>query len=257
MWLEQAHGERKYYDFVLIDPALREIRFWFSNENVPSSKQISKQNFSVPRKAGNGDYFPKEPYSSNNSPTLETSEFVSLWSYSLLYRSVFSCELFCDTKREECQCLDREIMSKQYLDQRKGDRWNMKSPYHTLLWILKDMSEYNIVFISQPRIIFFKNMQTVYVHVCVLNVNLQVLQHRIAQENSFKISFTSETSYIPTPISSLYFLHILKFFSFIILHMNQCSNVFTLALSKHDWHADVNSYGKRYTWPYSKPNLEK
>lgn len=82
------------------------------------------------------------------------------------------------------------------------------------------MSEYNIVFISQPRIIFFKNMQTVYVHVCVLNVNLQVLQHRIAQENS-KISFTSETSYIPTPISSLYFLHFLKFFSFIILHMNQ------------------------------------
>lgn len=86
---------------MLIDPALREIRFWFSNENVPSSKQISKQNFSVPMKAGDGDYFPKEPYSSNTSPTLETFEFVSLWSYSFLYRSVFSCELFSDTVQRE------------------------------------------------------------------------------------------------------------------------------------------------------------
>lgn len=100
-------------------------------------------------------------------------------------------------------------------------------------------------------------MQTVYVHMCVLNANLQVLQNRIAQENSFKISFTSETSYIPTPISSLYFLHILKFFSFIIFRLNQCSNVSTHVLSKHDWHMDVDSYGKRYARPYLKPNLEK
>ena len=86
---------------MLIDPALREIRFWFSNENIPSSKQISKQNFSVPTKAGDGDYFPKEPYSSNTSLTLETSEFFSLCSYSFLYRSIFSCELFCDTVPRE------------------------------------------------------------------------------------------------------------------------------------------------------------
>lgn len=46
------------------------MRFWFSNENVSSSKNISTQNFSTPIKVGAWDNFPTGTIFKENFPSL-------------------------------------------------------------------------------------------------------------------------------------------------------------------------------------------